>query len=184
MKRTTLVLAATLLASAVSASAADVRTDYDHNANFESYHTYSWGDVKTDNPLYVDRIKSAVDKDLQAKGWQLVPSGGSTTVFANGNVQNEQQVETYYNNFGGGWGRGWGFRGFGTGSGFGEATSTTTQQPIGHLVIDVFDGTSHQLLFRGMSDNAISKNSDKNTRNLEKDVDKMFKNFPPKSSRG
>jgi hypothetical protein len=32
--------------------------------------------VTTNGPLYPDRIKSRVDQDLQAKGWQAVPSGG------------------------------------------------------------------------------------------------------------
>ncbi len=181
---TMLSTAGALLLAATFAQAADVRTDYDHSINFENYHTYSWGTVQTDNPLYVDRIKSAVNQDLQAKGWQMVPSGGSATVFAIGSVKNEQELETTYNNFGGGWGRGFGYRGFGGGfggGGFGEATTTTQQQPVGHLVLDIFDSSNHALLFRGMSDNDISKKSEKNVKNLDKDIDKMFKNFPPKS---
>ncbi len=140
--------------------------------------------MKTADPLYVNRIKDAVNKDLQARGWQMVPSVGSTTVFANSTVHNEQEVETYYNNFGGGWGRGFGFRGFGGGfgNGFGEATSTTSQQPVAHLVIDIFDASGHQLVFRGVSDQDISNNANKNTKNLDKDVDKMFKSFPPKTN--
>jgi len=180
--RTTLSLAAALFFSASLAHAADVRTDYDHKANFEIYHTYSWGTVKTANPFYVDRIKQAVDKDLQAKGWRMVPQGGNATVFATGSVKNEQEVETMYNNVGGGWGGGWGWGGwggFGDG-GLGEANSTTVQQPVGHLVLDIFDSSNHQLLFRGISNSDLSKHASKNTKNLDKDVDKMFKDFPPK----
>ena len=172
------------LISAPMSRAADVKTDYDHSANFSQYHTYSWGDVKTDDPLYVSRIKDAVNKDLQAKGWQMVPSGGSTMVFANGSIKDEKEVETYYNNFGGGWGNGFGFRRFGCGfggGGFGEATSSTVNQPIGHLVVDIFDSSSHDLLFRGISDNNLSNKADKNTKNLDKNIDKMFKSFPPPS---
>ena len=181
--RATFSLASILFLSASLAQAASVRTDYDHGANFENYHTYSWGSVKTDDPFYVSRIKQTVDKQLQAKGWQLVPSGGSTTVFAEGSVKNEKQVETYYNGLGGGWGRGWGWGGWGGrfgGGGFGTSTSTTTHQPVGNLVLDIFDSSSHQLLFRGIASSDLSNNSDKNTKNLNKDVDKMFKNFPPK----
>ena len=180
----TLIPALTVLclAAAPLARAADVKTDYDHSANFSQYHTYSWGDVKTDDPLYVNRIKDEVNRDLQAKGWQMVPSGGSAMVFANGSVKNEQEIETYYNNLGGGWGRGFGFRGFGGGfggGGFGEATSNTVNQPVGHLVLDIFDSSNHNLLFRGIADNDLSNKSDKNTKNLDKNIDKMFKAFPP-----
>ncbi|RRA48502.1 DUF4136 domain-containing protein [Acidipila sp. EB88] len=180
-----LALSATTLCLALAAHAADVRTDYDHQASFANYHTYSWGTVKTDNPLYVDRIKSAVNADLQAKGWQMVPSGGSATIFATGSIRNEQQIETMYSGMGGGWGGGWGWNRFGGGfggGGLGEATTTTTQQPVGNLVLDIFDTANHQLLFRGISSEDLSKNADKNTRNLNKNIDKMFKNFPPKGN--
>jgi hypothetical protein len=60
-------------ASAIAAFAGDVRTDYDHGVNFAQYHTYSWGKVQTSDPFFVDRVKQAVDKELQVKGWQLLP---------------------------------------------------------------------------------------------------------------
>ena len=53
-----------------------VKTDYDHSANFGQYKTYSWEKVQTKDQLLVDRIKSAVDSALAAKGWTELPSGG------------------------------------------------------------------------------------------------------------
>jgi len=38
-----------------------VKTDYGRTAAFDQYKTYSWQKVVTKNPLWVDRIKSAVD---------------------------------------------------------------------------------------------------------------------------
>src|SRR6202046_5494965 len=76
-----MICAILLGGSALPAFAGNVRTDYNHQANFAQYHTYSWGNVKTSDPFYVDRIKQAVDKQLQAKGWQLVTSGASVTIF-------------------------------------------------------------------------------------------------------
>ncbi len=186
---TTLSFAAALLLS-TSFARADVHTDFDHQADFSRYHTYSWGNVKTDNPLNVARIKSEVDQDLQAKGWQLMPSGGSTTIFVTGNIKNEQELETFYNGFGGGWGGGRGFGGFGGGfggggfgggfGGSGESTTTANNIPVGHLVLDIFDNSNHNLLFRGTANNDVSTKADKNTKNIDKDIDKMFEKFPPK----
>ncbi len=189
---TALSFAAALLLS-TSFMQAEVHTDFDHQADFSKYHTYSWGNVKTDNPLNVARIKSEVDKDLQAKGWQLMPSGASTTVFATGNIKNEKEMETFYNGFGGGWGGGFGRRGFGGfGNGFGggfgglgnsgEATTTTNNLSVGHLILDIFDNSNHNLLFRGNASNDISNKADKNTKNIDKDIDMMFKKFPPKET--
>src|SRR5580698_2922517 len=90
-------LAAALVIGAVAtAFATNVRTDYDHTANFSQYKTYSWGTVQTADPFYGPRIQQAVDSQLQARGWKLVPTGASVTVFATDNVHNQKQVQTYY----------------------------------------------------------------------------------------
>src|SRR5258706_802992 len=81
--------------------AQEVKTDYDHNANFSQYKTYSWEKVQTKDPLMVDRIKSAVNSALAAKGMTEVPSGGDVEVFAIETTQNQQTLDTFYNGFGG-----------------------------------------------------------------------------------
>ena len=161
------------------------RIDYNHQANFAQYHTYSGGNVKTADPFYVDRIKQAVDKQLQAKGWQLVSSGASVTVFASDNLHNQKEVQTMYDGLGGGWGGGWGWGGWGWGGlgnpgGFGDATTTTTNQPVANLVVDIFDGNSKNLLWRGLATEDLSTNANKNTKSLDTDIARMFKGFPPK----
>ena len=183
-----LVLAGILLfGSSVVALGGNVRTDYDHGANFAQYHTYSWGKVKTSDPFFVDRLREAVDQQLQSKGWQLVPSGGSVVVFATDSVHNQQEIQTMYDGLGGGWGGGWGWGGWGwgggwAGPGFGDATTTTTNQPVANLVVDLFEGNSKKLLWRGLATEDLSTNAGKNTKALDGDINKMFKEFPPKSS--
>src|SRR6266851_7002528 len=44
-----------------------VKTDYDHNANFGQYKTYTWEKVQTKDPLWVNRIKSPVNRARTAK---------------------------------------------------------------------------------------------------------------------
>lgn len=175
---------ALLLGVSHAALASNVRTDYNHQANFSQYHTYSWGKVKTTDPFFSDRVKQAVDQQLQAKGWQLVPSGGAVTVFATDNVHNQQETQTFYNGIGGGWGGGWGWGGWGRGGGFGssmgEATTSTTNQPVGNLVVDLFESGSKNLLWQGIASMDLSNNANKNTKSLDSDIGKMFKGFPPK----
>ena len=161
-----------LFASAVSAQ--QVKTDYDRSANFGQYKTYSWQQVKTKDALDVDRIKSAVNAALAAKGWSQVESGGDVSIIAIETTQNQQSLNTFYDGFGGGWG----WRRFG-GGGFGEATTTTDTYKVGTLVVDLFDTKTKQLLWRGTSSDTLSNNSSKNIKNLDKGVEKMFKHFPP-----
>ena len=61
---------------ATASFAQQVKTDYDRSANFSQYKTYSWEKVQTQDQLWVDRIKEAVNAALTAKGWTQVPSGG------------------------------------------------------------------------------------------------------------
>jgi hypothetical protein len=182
-----LAFAAALLVGSCTAALADnVRTDYDHGVNFAQYHTYSWGQVQTSDPFFVDRIKQAINQQLQAKGWQLLPSGGAVTIMATDNVHNQKEVQTVYNGWGGGWGGGWGWGRWGWAGGwagpggFGETTTSTTSQPIGNLVIDLFDSGSKNLLWRGLATQDLSTNANKNTKSLDNDINRMFKGFPPK----
>ena len=170
----TAILAAALMGTA-SAFAGNVQTDYDHSANFSQYKTYSWGKVKTTDPFFVTRVQDAVNQHLQAKGWTLAPTGGAVTIFATDNIHDQKEIQTMYDGLGGGWGGGWG-PGFGTG----VSTTTTTNQNVGNLVIDMFDGNSKNILWRGLATENLSSNDNKNTKQLDGDIAKMFKNFPPK----
>jgi hypothetical protein len=160
--------------TASSSFAQQVKADYDRGANFAQYKTYSWQNVKTKDPLDVDRIKNAVNAALAAKGWTQVDSGGDVSIVAMEITHNQQTLNTFYDGFGGGWG----YRRFG-GGGFGEATTTTETYKVGTVVVDLFDTKTKQLVWRGSSSDTLSNNSDKNIKNLDKGVQKMFKNFPP-----
>jgi hypothetical protein len=159
-------------------SAQQVKTDYDRGANFGQYKTYSWEQVKTKDPLDAGRIKDAVNAALAAKGWTLVDSGGDVSIVAMEMTKNQQTLNTFYDGFGGGWG----FRRFG-GGGFGEATTTTDTYRVGTVVVDLFDTKSKQLIWRGSASDTLSNNSDKNIKNIDKGVEKMFKKFPPNASK-
>jgi hypothetical protein len=153
------------------AVAADVSTDYDHHANFSHYHTYSWIGVRAGNSLWQDRIQQAVDAQLQAKGWQRVESGGDATISAFGRVTEQDTLETFYNGF-----PGWGWRGW---AGMGTVTTTVVPERVGNLTVDIFDGNSKQLIFRGRASDAVSSHAEKNDKRMDEAVGKMFKHFPP-----
>jgi hypothetical protein len=159
-------------------AAQQVKTDYDRAADFGQFKTYSWEHVETKDPLSVDRIKNAVNTALAARGWRQVESGGDVSIVAIQMTSNQETLTTFYNGFGGGWG----WRRFG-GGGIGEATTTTETYKVGTLVIDLFDAKAKKLLWRGSSSDTLSNNSDKNIKNLDKGVEKMFKQFPPSTEK-
>jgi hypothetical protein len=162
-----------------TAFAQQVKTDFDHQANFSQYKTYSWQEIKPANSLWDARIKNAVDAQLAAKGWTQVASGGDVAVVAIKTSQTQRSLQTFYDGFGGGWG----WRRFG-GGGFGEATTTEQDYKEGTLVIDLYDAKTKQLIWRGSAEDMVSNKAEKNEKNLEKGVAKMFKKFPPDSRKG
>jgi hypothetical protein len=151
--------------------AANIKTDYNHSADFSAYKTYSWIQIKAD-PLWVDRITGVVDHELNTKGWAEVAESGDAGVAAFSATHEVPTMETFYTGFGGGWR----WRG-GIADGF--ATTTVEKTPVGTLTIDLFDGHTKKLIWRGMASEALSNKPEKDEKKMEKAVEAMFKHFPP-----
>ena len=175
LQRTMFASVGSALLFATAAFAQQVKTDYDRSTDFSQYKTYSWEKVQTQDQLWVDRIKEAVNTALAAKGLTPVESGGDMAIVAIEMTKNQQTLNTFYDGFGGGWGwrRGGGF------GGFGDATTTTDTYKVGTLVVDMFDAHTKKLVWRGSASDTLSDKSDKNIKNLDKGVQKMFDHFPP-----
>jgi Domain of unknown function (DUF4136) len=164
-------LAAVLFAS-VTLLAQEIHTDFDHSANFSQYHTYSWAKVHSDDALFQQRIVNDVDSALQKLGLQKVDSGGDLSVAAVGAVRNQQEYQTFYDGFGGGWR--WG--------GFGDvATTTPINYRVGTLVVDLYDTRTKRLVWRGTATETLSGDPSKNVEKLKSAVSKMLDpdKFPP-----
>ena len=173
--RSATVCAAVSLLALTAGFAQHVQTDFDHQENFGQYKTYSWQEIKPGASLWDSRIKDAVNAQLETKGLAPVADGGDIAVVAVKTSQTQRTLQTFYDGFGGG---GWGWRGFG---GFGESTTTEQDYKEGTLVIDLFDGKTKQLIWRGSTESVLSDKAEKNEKNLDKGVAKMFKNFPRES---
>ena len=159
-----------LLLSVVAFAAAEVYVDYNHKADFSRYHTYSWLGVNA-GTLWQERIATAVDSQLAAKGWSKVASGGDAVLSAVGNVTERDTLETFYTLY-----PGWGWRGW---ADVGTATTTVIPERLGNLTVDIFDGATKQLVWRARASEAVSSKPEKNDRRLDEAVEKMFKHFPP-----
>lgn len=153
----------------VGALAQDVHFNYDRTANFSAYRTYEWLDLKTRrtfDQLTDQNIKRAVDEQLAGKGLRRVDTGADLQVSYHAGLDQEKQ-----------------FNGFTIGprwSGFGQVNTSTIQ--IGELVVDMSDPVKNQLVWRGHAEKTLDlkKDPDKNYRNLEKAMAKLFKNYPPR----
>jgi hypothetical protein len=176
LQRVALVLAGMMFLLTDKSSAQHVKSDYDHRANFAEFKTYSWDCVKTQDSSSVDRIKAALERVLTRKGWARVDSGGRVSIVAIEITQDQETLDTFYDSLETPWGwRRVGARGF-------RGTAKTTKYPTGTLVVDLFDVNTKQLLWRSSSSGAFSSRSQDNGSTLDRDIDKMFRWFPPTPS--
>ncbi len=172
---------ASAFALSTGAFAANVSTDYNHETNFRSYHTFSFFKVQTADPFLDKRLEAEVTQDLGKAGYTMVSSGGDLNVTLFEGEHNRKEYNTFYDGLGGfgyGW-RGWG----GWGGGWGPSYQNTTVEnvPVGTLMLDMYDGNTHQLVWRGRAMTDIGNNADKNTKKFDKDVDHMLNGFPPRA---
>ena len=107
---------------------------------------------------------------LAAKNLTPVETGGDIAIVAMETTQNQRTLNTFYDGFGGGWR--WG-------GGLGNATTTVDNYKTGTLVVDLFDAKTKKIIWRGSSSETLSDKSDKNIKNLDNGVKKMFDHFPP-----
>ena len=77
-----MVCAAVSLVPLTAGFAQHVQTDFDHQANFAQYKTYSWQEIKPGDSLWDSRIKNAVNAQLEAKKLAQVADGGDIAIVA------------------------------------------------------------------------------------------------------
>lgn len=167
-------LTAILIVSAVG-YCQDVQYDYNRSANFAVYKTYQWTDYRPVAPgdqILDQDIKRAVDEQLAGKGLRRVESGGDLLVGYQADVTHEKEYDAL-----GAWGPRW------WGAGGDRVTTSTIDK--GKLVIGIFDPAMTTLVWRGVASKTldIKKDPDKNYRQLQNAMAKLFRNYPPGAAR-
>ena len=172
-----LAITAALALASTAAFAQEVKTDYDHAANFSAIKTFqakiatSWN-----NQISEKRVLDEITQALTEKGWKAVDANPDALVLLHGATEKQKSLNTFYS--GGGYG-GYGYRGWGGMGGMGTATTTTSEYLVGTLVVDIYDAKTKALMYRGTATDELSDKPEKNAKKLQKASDKLFKDFPP-----
>ena len=175
-KLTTLIrmgpaFAAVLMACTVVAGQ-DVKTNYMPGTNFAKYKTYRWVAIEGaqhPNQIVDAEIKQAVDAQLAAKGLTKTDTE-KADLYVGYQIAVDQEKQ--WNGYDMGGGIRWG----------GMATATSSTINVGTLVLDMYDPVQKQLVWTGNATKTIdpSKSQEKNQKNLDKAMQKLLKNYPPK----
>jgi hypothetical protein len=181
--RNQLTFPLTILFIVACAYAQDVHYNYDRGANFAAYKTYQWVDLpgRVTDQLIDQAIKRSIDEQLAQKGLTKVESDAGLQVGYQAVINLEKGLNLSA------WGTRGGPAGFGGFGGLdsGTVTGQTSTIPVGVLVVDLYDPAKKQLIWRGDATKTVdlNKDPDKNYKNLQKAMTKLFKNYPPQPSK-
>lgn len=161
------------LLTAGSLAGQDVHYNFMPGTDFSKYHTYKWVSIEGGahpNQIMDAEIKQSVDSQLASKGLTKTDNNKADLYVGYQIAVNE---EKQWNAYGMGGGLRWG-------GGMASATQSTLN--IGTLVLDMYDPATKELVWTGKATKTIdpSSNQEKNQKNLDKAMQKLLKNYPPK----
>jgi len=167
---------------ACTSDSADVRYNFDREAEFSRFRTYTWvilKDAAKIDDLRDKQIKDATDGELAKKGLARTDADSADLyVGYQVAIDKETQFTSYKTDWGysPGWSQGNQHRGVG-----GATTGQTSTIYTGQLALDMYDPKNHRLVWRGVASKAINPNArpDKQQSNLAKAIAKLLKNYPP-----
>lgn len=166
-------------------SGVQVSQDYDPATNFNSMKTFRWaaetqektGDLRIDNPLRDTRIRAAVERLLQAKGYLQTTEQEPTFL-----VHYQYVLRRKIESDGAGGGIGFGMGSYGRHGGIAIGTGNNIREyDQGSLVIDFVDAASETLLWRGTATQRFREydNPEKTSQDINTLVEKLLAQFPP-----
>jgi hypothetical protein len=170
-----IVLIACLVVPAI-VQAQKTSYDFDRTTDFSKFKTFAW--VKGTpalEPFLDKRIVASIESQLAARA--LTRSDGNPDVYVLYHVV--LGVQKSVTGFGSGAGP------FGWHGGFDTFDARLNDIPVGALVIDLADAAKRELVWRGVGMNEIDVNAKPEKRDaaIDKAVEKILKNYPPKLDR-
>ena len=128
------------------------------------------------------QIRDAIDANLAKKGLTKATGEDADLLVAYQIAVTQERQWNAYSTGGYGYG-GYGWRYGGMGGGTTTATSSTLN--VGTLAFDIYDTAAKKLVWKGTATKTLnpSKDPKKNQERLQKAMDKLLKNFPPKEKK-
>ncbi|MFY9937008.1 MAG: DUF4136 domain-containing protein [Silvibacterium sp.] len=167
MKKRVALFAVLMSITSAIAVAQQVSVNYDHSQSFAQYHTYAFENNDPNqiaNSILAQSAVSDVNTALQGKGLSKVDMSANPDLILL--VSGGLKQQTSYS--------AWGMRGFGGGMG----GISPEQNVEGTLIVSLYDAKQKTLIWRGIGQDTLSNNGNKNQQTVEKAVQKMFKQWP------
>ncbi|WP_347924360.1 DUF4136 domain-containing protein [Pontimicrobium sp. SW4] len=181
MKKLFYLLPVTLLFLATSSCVSvRVASDYDRNANFNTYKTFAFFKDGIDKAEISDldkrRILRAVEAELLAKGFTKSENPNLlVSIF----TKSREKINVYNNGWGH-YGYGWGWSPWYWNNYRGSTISRSTE---GTLFVDLIDADKKELVWQGMGTGYIKQNMKNKEERIKEFVAKIMEKYPPGTER-
>lgn len=176
-----------VLAILVTTGCSGIQTsqDYDPATDFQSIKTFGWaspsqpqtGDQRIDNPFRDARIRAAIQRRLEEKGFVFKPDQAADFL-----VRYQYTLRRRIDSAGTGGGIGFGIGSYGRSGGIAIGTGNDVREvDEGTLVIDLVSAGSDALLWRGNGTERFQEYDDPNQagQDINKLVETILNQFPP-----
>ena len=191
-----------MLALSACATAIKSTVDVADNADFAGLNTYAWMTdlptieqwaVENDlNPLQEQRIRAAVEAELEHKGYgKAARDEADFVVFVRFAVTDRQKVREFYGGYGynyygyyPGYRHGFGYsRGYGYYPGLSRSSVYVQTVTEGNLVVDIFDNRSKEAIWHGAASKRLGR-TDETVELIDEAVTALLARFPDKAFLG
>lgn len=151
------VLVAGIALSFVALVAAQQTIDYAKEENFSRYKSYNWTNgTPAVNPMIETSIRDAVDRELQAKGLTRRSDNPDLYVATHASKAKEKMEN------------------------WPSLLEPVTIDWVGTLIVDLTDTDSKKVVWRGVVQKILAEKTENVPKQVNKEVKKLFRNFPPK----
>lgn len=163
----------------IACSTVKIGFDYDKQADFSKYKTYSISEETMKMPLNQlnrDRIISAVEAEMAAKGFT---KSEKPDAILDIRIKGEEVQTATATTSGGGYGHyRWGY-----GGGFSTTTVNYDKYVEGTLFVTLVDRATEKIVWQGTGTRTLDENANaqKREENINYAVNQIFTNYPPKA---
>jgi hypothetical protein len=182
MKRVAIIACATLALAACAAI--EVSSDWNPAADFSRLHSWAWlpqarpvsGDPRLDSALLDQRIRSAVEGELGARGFAKAEATAADFLVAYHVALERKLVATTIDDYYGGVGyHHWPRPGY--------SQTYVHEFEVGTLMLDVLDPRSRELIWRGTAQAEIIPDATPEEREarVREGVRRILERFPPQT---
>ncbi|MBQ0737248.1 DUF4136 domain-containing protein [Aquimarina celericrescens] len=175
------LLSLILIITLSSCTSVRVASDYDKQANFDTYKSFAFYKPGIDKAEISDldkkRILRAIEADMTSKGFSKSENPDMlVSIF----TKTRENVNVYNNNWNWawGWGPGWGY-GWGWNPWWGANQNSVSRVTEGTLYIDLIDASKKELIWQGMGTAALTTKVEKKQEKMNEIVGAILEKYPP-----